>query len=229
MSFGSRAGLLSGCSMAQLYQMSITAGSNIPYWMWAGLPMFDFPKAETAAGGGAPLARAAGGVFIVDVAASMSLPPGVVPGQAIRMSLSIESSEFRNNTPEEVEGPQLQIIALTNGTLTNEGGSSLIQIGGIPGTDSSIYQEASEVEASQFAGMMRDGGYGGGSLMDWLRRLKPFLSKAVRAAPQIAAAIAPELVAPAGAVRDLAVSMGAGRHRGGKMVGGGVLAGHARR
>ena len=197
--------------------------------MWAGLPMFDCAKAKVAAEDTTkPLARAAGGVF-VDVAASMSLPPGIVPGQAIRMSLSIESSEFRNNTGAEVVGPQLQIIALTNGTLTNEGGSSLIQIGGIPGTDSNVYQEASEVEASQFAGMMRDGGYGGGSLMDWLRRLKPFLSKAVRAAPQIAAAIAPELVAPASAVRDLAVSMGAGRHRGGKMVGGGVLAGRARR
>ena len=72
-----------------------------------------------------------------------------------------------------------------------------------------------------------------------MKRLKPFLSKAVRAAPGIAAAINPELAAPAQAVKDLAIGLGAGhgksgRHHGGKMLGGGhhsgsILAGRARK
>ena len=64
--------------------------------------------------------------------------------------------------------------------------------------------------------MVRDGGYGGG----FLRRMKPYMSKAVRAAPGMAAAIDTMLVAPATAVRDLAISLGAGVSRGGKLKGG---------
>ena len=80
---------------------------------------------------------------------------------------------------------------------------------------------------AQFAGMVRDGGYGGGAMMDFLRRLKPFMSKAVKAGPSIAAAIDPALVAPAQAVKDLAISLGAGS-RGGKMKGGSLLGGRKR-
>ena len=48
--------------------------------------------------------------------------------------------------------------------------------------------------------------------MDWVMRLRPFLSKAVRAAPGVVGAIAPELAPAAEAVKNLAVSLGAG-HR----------------
>ena len=117
-------------------------------------------------------------------------------------------------------------MALTSGTLTNQGGTSLIQSGGVPGSDASAFAEASELEASVFAAQLRDGGFGGGSLMDWVRRLRPFLSKAVRAAPGIVGAIAPELAPAAEAVKNLAVSLGAGHgSRCGKMKGGSILAG----
>ena len=145
---------------------------------------------------------------------------------------------MKNHTREQVENPQLQIIALTSGTLQNEGGASLIQTGGIPGTDSAVYEDATEHQALEFSQMVRDGGFGGGGLGDsirsWMKRLKPFLSKAVRAAPGVAAAINPELAAPAQAVKDLAISLGAGHgksghHQGGKMAGGSALVGRARR
>ena len=133
--------------------------------------------------------------------------------------MSMEEAQVRNNTLEAVVRPQLQIIALTSGTLQNEGGASLIQTGGIPGTDSAAYEEASEHQLSDFAAMVRDGGFGGGAMGDnirfWMKKLMPFLKKAVRAAPGIAAAINPELVPAAEAIKTLGVSMGAG-HRGGK-------------
>lgn len=235
MSFGSRSGLISGAKESQLYQMSIAAGANVPYYLWNGASMFQSADAKAAYDSGDDLQMAAGGVFIVDVAASLSLPPGVVPGQALRMSMSVENARFRNNTNAIVSKPIMQIIALTSGTLTNEAGSSLLQIGGIPGSDAAIFQEASEFEQSQFSAMARDGGYGGGSLMDWIRRLKPFMSKAVRAAPDFVGAINPNLRAPTEAVRDLAISLGAGASKkkgggtiGGKMSGGGTLGGRRR-
>ena len=241
MSFGSRSGLLSGMSQAQLYQISVTAGLNMCFSQWVGQPQFIAADAAIADQGGRSLARGSGGVLIVDVAASLSLPPGVVPGQAIRMSFSMEEAVFTNHTRSNVTNPQLQIIALTSGTLQNEGGASLIQTGGIPGTDSAVYEDATEHQTLEFSQMVRDGGFGGGGLGDsirsWMKRLKPFLSKAVRAAPGIAAAINPELAAPAQAVKDLAISLGAGhgksgRHHGGKMLGGhggSILAGRARK
>ena len=38
MSFGSRSGLLSGMSQAQLYQISVTAGVNMSFSQWVGQP-----------------------------------------------------------------------------------------------------------------------------------------------------------------------------------------------
>ena len=158
MSFGSRSGLLSGMSQAQLYQISVTAGVNMCFSQWVGQPQFTAANAQAAETGppGRLLARGSGGVLIIDVAASLSLPPGVVPGQAIRMSFSMEEASFTNHTRSNVTNPQLQIIALTSGTLQNEGGASLIQTGGIPGTDSAAYAEATEHQTDQFSAMGRD-------------------------------------------------------------------------
>ena len=114
MSFGSRSGLLSGLSQAQLYHISATAGVNMSFSQWVGQEQFSAAAAQAFyAGTGRSLPCGSGGVLIIDVAASLSLPPGVVPGQAIRMSFSMEEANFVNHTREDVENPQLQIIALS--------------------------------------------------------------------------------------------------------------------
>ena len=83
--------------------------------------------------------------------------------------------------------------------------------------------------------MMRDSCYARGADYGLAKALKiyNFLVMVVRAAPQIVAAVGPELVAPAMAVKDLAVSLGAGHsnsglNKGGKMLRGSVLAGRKR-
>ena len=61
MSFGSRSGLLSGMTVAQLYQISITAGANIPFSQWTGQEQF-----TSGASAANSFPKGAGGVLIID-------------------------------------------------------------------------------------------------------------------------------------------------------------------
>ena len=89
-----------------------------------------------------------------------------------------------------------------------------------------MFQEATDFEASQFAMLQRDGGFGGGpmgaTIVNLMRRLGPFLAKAAKNAPEFIE----RLKEPAQRVSDLAVSLGAGHgKRGGSVIGGSKMLG----
>jgi hypothetical protein len=217
MTMGSRGGLLSGASSQQLWEMTLRNGGSCPYWLWAGLTQFGSATAAPT--------NAAGWPLIIDVAADLSLPDGVTPGMNQRISFSITQATYRNKTAATITAPRMIILAVTDGILHNEGGSSMVTLGGVPDKDDSRFLNADMVENVELAALARDSGYGGG-FMDFLKAVGHGAMKVLKAGPEIAAAVAPELAPAAMAVKSAIHALGGRKNpRGGAMLGGAMLGG----
>lgn len=154
-SFASRSGLLSGATKEQLYVMSQRNGINLPaqYWLGQGL--------GSSVGSSA---TGAGGVLYIDCAADLSLPEGLSPGMAFKSQFSIDSIVVRNQTSKAYSGIRLFVVALTQGLLTNEGGSTVRMLGGVPVQNSDELEKLPTIMRSEVERLGRNGGYGGAVL-----------------------------------------------------------------
>jgi hypothetical protein len=187
-SFMTRSGLLAGATADQLYQMNVKNGVSYPAWAHHGDQL-------VSSGAVAPFPRGAGGVLYIDCAGDLSLPDGVSPGMAIRSQFSIDSITTLNPSGQGFTAPRLFVVALTDGLLSNKGGSSSIMLGGVKGDDDSSLKDAPTVMRSELTRLGANGGYGGGfwdSLKKVARAIIPALAPvAAAAAPQYASIIEP--------------------------------------
>ena len=124
--FGTRAGLLSGASQVNLWEVSRRAGLRAKYSVFAG-------KQAVTSVAGAAQRNYSGAPLIIDTAADLSLPSGdqpVVPGMNYRIQFQIQAT-FENNLLTNIVNPRLVVITLTPGYITCKDGMSVVQLGGV--------------------------------------------------------------------------------------------------
>lgn len=179
---GTRAGLLSGATTADLWATSNRNGADIPYWQYAGLPQV------TSLNAGTPVnqARGSGGPLILDVARDLSLPEGTIPGMAVNWSFVVSEATFTNNLPTTLSNWRLMVVPIMPGYLTNKAGSSTQCGGGVPGNDSTSFQRAGKIRSIEYQELMQDGGFGGAILggskvSNWFRQLGHNIKKSADA------------------------------------------------
>jgi len=200
---GTRSGLLANATPRQLWEISRRAGSEAPYWQQAGLGQFGSATVGT-------LANSSGAPLIIDVSQDLSLPDGVCPGMAQRITFAVNNITVRNNQSTAFTSPRLVIVALTEGLLTNKDGTSSITLGGVPGANDEHFQTANTLESAALREQGMDGGYGGalmgGSMRGFMKFLhgvgnvaktigKPLLKMATPVVSMLAPEAAPALMA----------------------------------
>lgn len=162
---GTRGGLLSGATAIDLWAMSQKNGANIPFWQYAGLQ-------QVSSSNGANGARGSGGPLILDVAADLSLPDGVLPGMAIPWTFSVTSLEFLNNYAVDLVAPRLIIMTITPASVTNTGGDSAVCVGGVPNDlKLSEIKDVGEVTSEEYHKLQSEGGFGGSPFTTWLYKV----------------------------------------------------------
>lgn len=169
---GTRAGLLSGATAADLWAMSNRNGADIPYWMYRGLPQISSVNSQNPAN----QAQGSGGPVILNVARDLSLPEGVVPGMSINWTFGVTTLSCRNPSVDALAGSRVMVVPIMPGVLTNQGGSSSVCIGGVPGIDAAKLPAAPKMLSMEFNELTADGGFGGaiqgGSRIgDWFKHL----------------------------------------------------------
>lgn len=180
-SFMTRSGLLAGSTADQLYQMNVKNGVSYPAWAHHG-------DSLVSSGAVAPFPRGGGNVIYIDCAGDLSLPDGVSPGMALRSQFSIDAITVLNPTTQGFTAPRLFVVALTDGLLSNKGGSTSVMLGGVKGDDDSSLKDAPTVMRSELTRLGANGGYGGG----FWDSLKKIARSVIAPAAAAAKVIAPE-------------------------------------
>jgi len=203
-SAGVRSGILSGAGPVQLWAISNKNGVNTPYWNWNGQPMNSSSGAVVSSGSGGPL--------ILDVAQDLNLEEGLTPGMNVQFQVSVSSITVTNRFKRNVVDPKLVVLAITDGVLVNLGGATMRELGGIPGTDSDEFRNASVIDSTVFHAEANEGGYGGSKVGKFFKSLWHTTKK-----------LAPLFGPEASLAVQGAEAAGAGR--GGGMLGGAMLGG----
>jgi|GEM_PF-1555328 len=211
---GTRAGLLSGATAHDLWQISYKNGAKNPYFNWRGLPQI---SSSTAA---ANEANGSGGPLVLDVAADLSLPEGMTPGMAAQWQFAVSSITVENRFANAVTAPRLVVVAITGGFLENEGGRSQVTIGGVEALDADAFHDAPRISSAEYHKNMSEAGFGGKGFLDFLKGIGKTVAKI--AAP-VASVLLPEAAPLIGAA---AHALGAGEQ--GRAAGGALLAGQQR-
>jgi len=206
-SFMTKAGLLAGASRNQLYQNNVRSGVSYPAWAHNGDPLIGSSSV-------APFPRGGGNILYIDTAGDLSLPDGISPGMAVRSQFAVDTFSCINPTDGNIVAPRLVVIALTDGLLSNMGGSSSVILGGIS-ADASL-ASSSTVMRSDLARLGANGGYGGG-FWDFLKKAASGLKQVAKVALPVAAQLAPEYAAPIAVAEKL---VGGRRPRGGALLAG---------
>lgn len=227
--FGTRAGLLSGASQVNLWEVSRRGGLRAKYSVFAG-------KQAVTSVAGAAQRNYAGAPLIIDTAADLSLPSGdqpVVPGMNYRIQFQIQATFENNLVGANIVNPRLVVIALTPGYITCKDGMSVVSLGGVSleaarnAPVASLTLAESITQLRQTDGLAGGGGamVGGFSLGDLWDKVKgPLQSIAPVVAPLALGAIpgvGPMLAAAS--VPLMASALGSGK--GGAMVGGTSIGG----
>ena len=154
--FGTRAGLLSGASDFELWDMYRANGGCLPYPVWSGrraITSQDPPPGGTRAYAGGPL--------IIDVASDLSLPSGVCPGLAQRIQFAMQGN-FVNQTAETWTNLRVVVIAITPGILNIKDGASMsMQGNGLSLEQIAKAPVAGIMETKQLVKNRSSSGYGG--------------------------------------------------------------------
>lgn len=219
-SFGTRSGLLSSATSAQLWELSERNGVHLPYGIWAGRQQF--------AAGELNQGRGAGGVLVLSTAGDLSLPTGLVPGQNQRVSFQITSMQARNQSRVAFTEVQVTVLALTDGIITNRMGASTKTAGGVPVLSLEELERVETLSSGDLRDLDEDGGYGGISKAGkffrgvgrFFKKLLPFIAAATsKAFPEAAPAIevASSAIQGAGVIGG---SVRGGGELGGLMLGG---------
>ena len=220
--FGTRAGLLSGATPINLWEVSRRAGSHAKYPIWAGKRAVTSASA-TGAYAGSPL--------IIDVAADLSLPHGaqpVTPGMSTRIQFSI-NAVFNNQSAANVTAPKLVVIALTPGFISIKDGATIGQLGGVTLEAARDAPVAPLMQADTLDRLSHSEGLSGGGKMTgagFFDDLGSALSNAVTGTISAAPLMAMHLLG-AGAPRGGAATGGAsvgGAAMGGAAMGGSLTA-----
>jgi len=169
---GTRAGLFSGATPADLWAMSQRNGADIPFWMFRGLAQVSSNSS------GATQATGSGGPIIIDVARDLQLPEGVVPGMNMNWTFAVTSLNATNQSTATVAtgGARIMIVPIMPGYLTNKGGSTTQCLGGVPGISAAKLKDAPQLTSIEYRALQGDGGFGGaiqgGSKVgDWFKHL----------------------------------------------------------
>lgn len=192
-SFMTRSGLLAGATADQLYQMNVKNGVSFPAWAHHGDQL-------VSSGAVAPFPRGCGNVLYIDCAGDLSLPDGVSPGMAIRSQFSIDNITVLNPSAQGFTAPRLFVVALTEGLMSNKGGSTSIMLGGVKGADDASFKDAPTIMRSELTRLGANGGFGGG----FWDSLKKIARRVIAPAAAAAKVIAPEF----SSVIDTAANLG---------------------
>jgi len=214
--FGTRAGLLASATPRHLWEISQRNGINLPFPVWSGQAMF---------GSSGQQGRGAGGPLLLDAAADLSLPTGVVPGMNQRIQLAFTSITVENNASVNLNGIKLVVLALTDGVVTNMAGSTVKIAGGIP-MSVGLSPELAEYKTADLHRLKEDGGYGGrhSKAARFFRSVARGLKKAFGPVSAVASALVPELAIPLAAA-NVGLKQIGGATMGGAEMGGAPLGG----
>lgn len=210
--FAQKGGLLSAASPVSLWEIARRGGSRAKFPVWAG-------KAAITSLAGAAAQVYAGSPLIIDVAADLSLPTGIVPGMSQQLQLQV-TANYINQTLATVNNPRLCILALTPGYIEIKGGTTNIVTGGVMADAVERARDAMAIQSSDLDHIRLTSGISGGAavgggLWDWIKDTASDVWDHVKENPiQTALEVA-------------AIPFGAGGRRGGASVGG-ASAGGAR-
>jgi hypothetical protein len=160
--FGTRAGLLSGATQVNLYEVSRRGGSHCKFPIWAGRSAITSIVTNPAS------IIYAGSPLLIDVAADLSLPAGaqpVTPGMNQRVQFAFTGT-FVNQTNAVVNNPRLIILALTPGYIQIEDGATLGQLGGVTLETARTAPIASLNMAATLQAARQSTGFSGGGVND---------------------------------------------------------------
>lgn len=158
--YGSRAGLLSGASSIMLWDVYRSNGGRLAYPVWAGLTVNSSAVPESA---NAPRSYV-GGPLILDSAADLSLPSGVVPGLNQRIQFALQGT-FKNQTPQTWANLRVVVLALTTGSINILNGSSVGTLGnGLTLAEIAAAPMAGLNETSKVVESRAKNGYGGAQM-----------------------------------------------------------------
>jgi len=171
-SFHTKSGLLSSADQIELYNNNIRNGVEYPYAAAVGLEQF-------VQQGSVPV-YGSGNILYIDTAADLSLPEDMMPGMSMKTQFAVTSFSATNNSGDNQDQPEIHILALTDGVISNDRGSSSQQLGGVsPQTVS----DCSSVLRSDVERLQREGGFGGKfSLGKALKKLSSTAQTAARGA-----------------------------------------------
>ena len=186
--FGTRAGLLSGANSFMLWDIYRTNGGRLAYPVWAGLAVnsSQVPESPTA-----PRSYV-GGPLILDCAADLSLPENVSPGLAQRIQFALNGS-FVNNTPVTWSNMRVVVIALTSGMINIANGASVaVQGNGLTLAEAARAPLAGIQETQKLVTARQVNGFGGGAPVagSWFNDFTSGLSSALGTVASVAAPIA---------------------------------------
>jgi len=213
---GTRSGVLSGANSQQLWRISWKNGGHTPYWNFSGIPQ----RSSSAVA----FPRGSGGPLVLDVAEDLELPEGVTPGMRMNWQFSVTNATFTNRFGRTITSPQLVVVAITGGVLTNGGGSSSIELGGVPGLDSEAFRDAAVVSSEEYHALNEEAGFGGKHgrrARAFFRHLGHSLGAIAKKALPFVEMAAPE-IAPEAEIAKAALG---GAMLGGAMLGGAPLGG----
>lgn len=163
-SFHTKSGLLSSADPIELYNNNVRNGVEYPFW-----------ASTSSTSGGRPDQRASGNILYIDTAADLSMPEGMMPGMTTKTQFSV-TTVVATSPLGFTTAPELHIIALTDGMLTNDAGSSTQQLGGV---ESAVIADCRSTLRSEVERMQREGGFGGRfSLGSALKKLSGAASRA---------------------------------------------------
>ena len=176
--FGTRAGLLSGASSVNLWEIYRRNGGKLPFPIWNGnnLPQYTLAPAPATLTSNFCYS---GGPLILDTAADLSLPDGVVPGMSQRIQFSINCT-LTNKTQVDysASGIRLVVIAITPGMIAIKDGASMGTLGGITTADA-MTSEIAGLETTELLDADKaTSGWSGGSVVAGRLKAHQFQKKA---------------------------------------------------
>lgn len=154
--FGQRAGLLSGATPLMVWDIYRRNGGNLSYPVWAGLNAVNSQS-------DAPARSYSGGPIILDCSADLSLPSGVTSGLNQRIQFALNAS-FVNQTNLTLTNPRIVVIALTTGMINIKDGQSMaIQGNGLTLKEVADAKLAGIEQTQLLAEARKSNGFGGGA------------------------------------------------------------------
>ena len=166
--------ILGGATPEQLYEMSVAAGLNATQAQFLGRRVFA-PRGS-AAGAGVPVGVYCGAPLVLDFS-TLSLPAGIAPGVDVQTQFQVNLSVLNNyfatatSAGQTLNGFQVNVLIITDGTLSTFSGASEWVLGGLTTKDVNDARGATGIQQIEVNRLRRTSTLSGGSFFDVIKKI----------------------------------------------------------